>query len=88
MVLEFDNLLYEGSTCCWLVYPGLSSAFVMGRLFCRFYRGMMSLPDVKEPLFVADGLCRRMFCAVMMGFFNLCCFRGLSDAWIVYVPCV
>ena len=66
VVLEFDNLLYEGSTCCWLVYPGLSSAFVMGRLFCRFYRGMMSLPDVKEPLFVADGLCRRMFYAVMM----------------------
>ena len=27
----------------------------------RFYRGMMSLPDVKVPLFVADGLCRRMF---------------------------
>ena len=57
-------------------------------VICRFYRGMMSLPDVKVPLFVADGLCRRMFCAVMMGFFNLCCFRGLSDAWIVYVPCV
>ena len=31
VVLEFDNLLYEGSTCYWLVYPGLSSAFVKGR---------------------------------------------------------
>ena len=36
-------------------------------IFCRFYRGMMSLPDVKVPLFVADGLCRRMF---------LCCDDG------------
>ena len=36
MVLEFDNLLYEGSTCCWLVYPGLSSAFVMGRCSVDF----------------------------------------------------
>ena len=88
MVLEFDNLLYEGSTYCWLMYPGLSSAFCQESLFCRFYRGMMSLPDVKEPLFFADELCRRMFSAMMMGFFNLCCFRGLSDAWTVYVPCV
>ena len=40
---------------------------VKGRYFCRFYRGMMSLPDVKVPLFVADGLCRRMF---------LCCDDG------------
>ena len=30
-------------------------------VICRFYRGMMSLPDVRVPLFVADGLCRRMF---------------------------
>ena len=29
---------------------------------------MMSLPDVKVPLFVADGLCRRMF---------LCCDDGV-----------
>ena len=35
--------------------------FCQESLFCRFYRGMMSLPDVKVPLFVADGLCRRMF---------------------------
>ena len=68
MVLKFDNLRYEGSTC----FVGLLSGFVFrvchGSLFCRFYRGMMSLPDVKEPLFVADGLCRRMF---------LCCDDGV-----------
>ena len=29
---------------------------------------MMSLPDVRVPLFVADGLCRRMF---------LCCDDGV-----------
>ena len=60
MVLKFDNLQYEGSTCLLACYPDLSSAFVMGRCFVDFYRGMVSLPDVKAVVF-ADDLCRRMF---------------------------
>lgn len=72
---------------CWLVIriclPRLSWVVV----FVDFYRGMVSLPDVKAVVF-ADDMCRRMFSAIMMGFSNLWCFRGLSDAWIVYVPCV
>lgn len=72
---------------CWLVIriclPRLSWVVV----FVDFYRGMVSLPDVKAVVF-ADDMCRRMFSAIMMGFSNLWCFRCVSDAWIVYVPCV
>ena len=54
MVLKFNNLQYEGSTCLLACYPDLSSAFVMGRCFVDFYRGMVSLPDVKAVVFADD----------------------------------
>ena len=76
VVLKFDNLQYEGSTCLLACYPDLSSAFVMGRCGCRFYRGMMSLPDVKSRCVRRWVVCRRMFSAMMMGFL----ISGASEA--------
>ena len=53
VVLKFDNLQYEGSTMCWLVIRGCLP-HCHKSLFCRFYRGVMSLPDVDSRL-LAEG---------------------------------
>ena len=69
VVLKFCNLQYGCSTVCLAVFSGFVFRIVVISHFCRFYRGLRSLPDVSSRCLPM--VCWRVFFAMEMGFFNL-----------------
>ena len=81
MVLKFDNLRYEGSTC----FVGLLSGFVFRVLswvvVCRFLPWYSVLTGCGAPLCLPRSLCGGCFSAMRMGCFLI--FVAPKDYWML-----